>query len=120
MEKEFEDYWSAHSKRLMLNAPHDLRQEYLESTRLDTPMDWACYLVPVATGVLLQPTLKLRSEVLSWAVILVVVVVMFAVMQMLKPLLQKKKSTIQAADQIKQYYYNRYKKYGIEKLEPWK
>lgn len=32
---------------------------------------------------------------------------------------QKKKSTIQAIDQIKQYYYERYKKYGLDKMEPW-
>lgn len=48
MEKEFEEYWSAHSKRMLLNAPGNLRQEYLESTKLDTPMDWVCYILPVA------------------------------------------------------------------------
>ena len=37
MEKEFEDYWKKHQKRLILNAPKELRDEYLESTRLDTP-----------------------------------------------------------------------------------
>ena len=29
MEKEFEDYWNAHRKRLLLNAPRELREEYL-------------------------------------------------------------------------------------------
>ena len=51
MEKEFEEYWSAHSKRMLLNAPGNLRQEYLESTKLDTPMDWVCYILPVAAGI---------------------------------------------------------------------
>lgn len=119
MEKEFEEYWSAHSKRMLLNAPGNLRQEYLESTKLDTPMDWVCYILPVAAGILIQPHVNLKSEVLSWAIILLIVVVLFVLLQMVKPFFQKKKSTIQAIDQIKQYYYERYKKYGLDKMEPW-
>lgn len=49
-----------------------------------------------------------------------IVVVLFALLQMVKPMLQKKKTTIQVIEQIKQYYYDRYKKYGLEKMEPWK
>lgn len=120
MEKEFEDFWNLHRKRLLLNAPQELRQEYMESSRLDTPMDWAGFVLPIAVGILLQPHIRMQSEVLSWAVILVVVVVLFVLLQMAKPLLQKKKSTIQVVEQIKQYYYERYKKYGLEKMEPWK
>lgn len=120
MEKEFEDFWNAHRKRLLLNAPQALRQEYLESSKLDSPMDWACFVLPVAVGILIQPHINLKSEVLSWAIILLVVVVLFALLQMIKPLVQKKKSTIQVVEQIKQYYYERYKKYGLEKMEPWK
>ena len=119
MEKEFEEYWSAHSKRMLLNAPGNLRQEYLESTKLETPMDWVCYILPVAAGILIQPHVNLKSEVLSWAIILLIVVVLFVLLQMVKPFFQKKKSTIQAIDQIKQYYYERYKKYGLDKMEPW-
>ena len=110
MEKEFEEYWSAHSKRMLLNAPGNLRQEYL---------DWVCYILPVAAGILIQPHVNLKSEVLSWAIILLIVVVLFVLLQMVKPFFQKKKSTIQAIDQIKQYYYERYKKYGLDKMEPW-
>lgn len=50
MEKEFEDYWNAHRKRMLLNAPRELREEYLESTKLDSPMDWVCFVLPVAVG----------------------------------------------------------------------
>ena len=42
MEKEFEDYWNKHQKRLILNAPKALRDEYIESTKLDSPIDWVC------------------------------------------------------------------------------
>lgn len=51
---------------------------------------------------------------------LLIVVVLFALLQMVKPMLQKKKTTIQVIEQIKQYYYDRYKKYGLDKMEPWK
>lgn len=78
-----------------------------------------CYILPVAAGILIQPHVNLKSEVLSWAIILLIVVVLFVLLQMVKPFFQKKKSTIQAIDQIKQYYYERYKKYGLDKMEPW-
>lgn len=90
MEKEFEEYWSAHSKRMLLNAPGNLRQEYLESTKLDTPMDWVCYILPVAAGILIQPYVNLKSEVLSWAIILLIVVVLFVLLQMVKPFFRKR------------------------------
>jgi len=94
MEKEFEEYWSAHSKRMLLNAPGNLRQEYLESTKLDTPMDWVCYILPVAAGILIQPHVNLKSEVLSWAIILLIVVVLFVLLQMIKPFFQKNSAKI--------------------------
>ncbi len=93
MEKEFEDYWNKHQKRLILNAPKALRDEYFESTKLDSPIDWVCFILPVALGIGLQPILDIQSEILSWAVVLLIVVVCFAVM-LVKPMLQKKKSTI--------------------------
>ena len=121
MEKEFEDYWNAHRKRMLLNAPRELREEYLESTKLDSPMDWVCFVLPVAVGILVQPHIHFASEILSWIIVLLIVVVLFALLQMVKPMLQKKKTTIQQViEQIKQYYYDRYKKYGLDKMEPWK
>lgn len=120
MEKEFIDFWDKNQKKLILNAPKELRDEYLESTRLDTPMDWICFVLPVGVGIILQPRLQLKSEILSWAVVLLVVVVLFVALQMIKPHIQKKKSILQVIESIKQYYYGRYKKYGLEKMEPWK
>lgn len=110
MEKEFEDYWNKHQKRLILNAPKALRDEYFESTKLDSPIDWVCFILPVALGIGLQPILDIQSEILSWAVVLLIVVVCFAVMQLVKPMLQKKKSTIQVVKSIKAFYYEVYKK----------
>ncbi|MED9983937.1 MAG: hypothetical protein U0K27_12800, partial [Segatella copri] len=116
MEKEFEDYWNKHQKRLILNAPKALRDEYIESTKLDSPIDWVCFILPVALGIGLQPILDIQSEILSWAVVLLIVVVCFAVMQLVKPMLQKKKSTIQVVKSIKAFYYEVYKKNGLKKL----
>lgn len=90
MEKKFEDYWNKHQKRLILNAPKALRDEYIESTKLDSPIDWVCFILPVALGIGLQPILDIQSEILSWAVVLLIVVVCFAVMQLVKPMLQKR------------------------------
>lgn len=120
MEKEFEDYWAVHQKHLLLNAPEELRSQLIEAGRLDSPTDWLCFVIPVAAGVLVQPFIKLRSEILSWGIVLIVVVILFVLMQMVKPRLSKKKTEVQAMEEIKRYYYERYKKLGsLEQLEPW-
>lgn len=120
MEKEFEDYWRQHQKRLIYNAPKELREEYMESTRLDSPVDWACFVIPIALGIILQPRLDFSSEILSWGLVVFIVVVVFVLLQMLKPYVQKKKSTVDVLKSIKQYYYEKYQKDGLDKLEPWK
>ena len=120
MNKEFEDYWKQHQKHLILNAPRKMREDYLESTKLNTPLDWICFIVPIGVGITVQPLINLGSEILSWAIILLLVVVLFALLQMVKPLLQKKKTTIQVIEHIKQYYYERYLEKGLDNLEPWK
>lgn len=120
MEKEFEDYWAVHQKHLLLNAPEELRSQLMEAGRLDSPTDWLCFVIPVAVGVLVQPFIKLRSEILSWGIVLIVVVILFVLMQMVKPRLSKKKTEVEAMEEIKRYYYERYKKLGsLEQLEPW-
>lgn len=120
MEKEFEDYWTVHQKHLLLNAPEELRSQLVEAGRLDSPTDWFCFVIPVAVGVLIQPFIKLRSEILSWGIVLIVVVILFVLMQMVKPRFSKKKTEVEAIEEIKRYYYERYKKIGsLEQLEPW-
>ena len=97
-----------------------LRSEYMEAGRLDSPADWVCFILPVGVGILLQPLLRFTSEILSWAIVLVVVVVLFVLMQMIKPYISKKKTEAEALEEIKNYYYERYKKTGkLDKLEPW-
>ncbi len=119
MEKEFEEYWKKHQKRLILKAPRKLREEYMESTRLDSPLDWVCFVVPVALGILMQSFLKLRSEILSWGISVFVVVLVFVLLQMVKPVLQHRKSTTQILLQIKKYYHDRFLEKGLDGMEPW-
>lgn len=121
MEKEFEEYWNNHQRHLILNAPEKMRSELLEAGRLDSPIDWLCFVLPIGAGILVQPLIKLKSEILSWGIVLVVVVLLFALMQMIKPHISKKKTEAEVIDAIKQYYYQRYKKIGsLDKLEPWR
>lgn len=120
MDKEFEDYWNLHQRHLILSAPQKLRSEYMEAGRLDSPADWVCFILPVGVGILLQPLLRFTSEILSWAIVLVVVVLLFVLMQMIKPYISKKKTEAEALEEIKKYYYERYKKTGkLDTLEPW-
>lgn len=120
MEKEFEDYWNIHQRHLILNAPEKMRKEYMEASRLDSPVDWASFVLPIGVGIVIQPMLGFASEVLSWGIVLLVVVFLFVVMQMVKPYISKKKTETQVLDEIKRYYYERYKKTGnLEEMEPW-
>lgn len=112
MEKEFLNYWNRYQGQLVLRAPKELRDEYMESTQLKTPLDWLCFLLPIAVGIVVLPLLHLGSEILSWAVMLVIVVVLFALLQMLKPYFTKKASTSQVLERIRNYYYEQYKKSG--------
>ena len=80
-------------------------------------MSWSVKII-IWKNVFLYFT-DIQSEILSWAVVLLIVVVCFAVMQLVKPMLQKKKSTIQVVKSIKAFYYEVYKKNGLKKLEPW-
>ncbi len=79
MEKEFEDYWNKHQKRLILNAPKALRDEYIESTKLDSPMIGSVLSCLWLWALAFEPILDIQSEILSWAVVLLIVVVCFAV-----------------------------------------
>lgn len=119
MDKEFEDYWNAHQRHLILNAPEKLRKEFMESSRLDSPVDWVCFVIPIAVGILLQPLLGFASEILSWGVVLLVVVILFVLLQMVRPYISRKKTEAQVVDEIKRFYYERYKKYGLDMMEPW-
>ena len=121
MDKDFENYWNTHQKRLILNAPEKMQKELLAAGRLDTPADWICFVIPIGVGILIQSFLKMKSEILSFLITIVIMILLFALMQMLKPYISKKKTEAQVLEEIKQYYYRRYKKVGdLEKLEPWR
>lgn len=121
MEKEFVDYWNTHQKHLILNAPEGLRKEYFDSSRLDSPVDWICFLIPIAVGIMLQTFLSVDSTIVSMGITIVVVVLLYALMQMIRPRLTHKKSEEEIVEKIKMYYYERYKKIrDLDKIEPWR
>ena len=84
MTQEFEDYWEKHQRQLILGAPEPLRTEYLESNKLNSPLDWLCFVIPIGVGIAVQSCLRVESEIVSWSIVLVVVVLLFAVMQMIQ------------------------------------
>ena len=60
-ETEFNQFWEQHHKQLILNAPKELRDEYVESTQLNSPLDWLCFILPLGIGILVQPYIRLGS-----------------------------------------------------------
>ena len=116
---EFEEYWLSHEKELILRAPKKLQDDMLEATKLTTVTDWAFFIFPICVGVLIQPFIQLKSEILSWLLAVVAVVIIFVALQILKPYVSKKKTAGEAKQAIKQFYWERYKKYGIDKLTDW-
>ena len=119
-ETEFNQFWEQHHKQLILNAPKELRDEYVESTQLNCPLDWLCFILPLGIGILVQPYIRLGSEILSWLIMVVIVVVLFALMQMVKPYISKKESTAQVVERIKEYYYSMYlQQGGLENFNAW-
>ncbi len=48
-ETEFNQFWEQHHKQLILNAPKELRDEYVESTQLNSPLDWYALSCPWAS-----------------------------------------------------------------------
>ena len=108
-ETEFNQFWEQHHKQLILNAPKELRDEYVESTQLNSPLDWLCFILPLGIGILVQPY-----------IMVVIVVVLFALMQMVKPYISKKESTAQVVERIKEYYYSMYLQQGsLENFKAW-
>lgn len=121
MDKEFETFWKENQRLLVLNAPERMREEMLRASKLDTPIDWICFALPVITGILVQPLIPVKSEILSWGLMLLVVIVLFVVLQIVRPYFSKKKTETQVMAEIKRYYYEKYVKAGsVDALATWK
>lgn len=89
-ETEFNQFWEQHHKQLILNAPKELRDEYVESTQLNSPLDWLFFILPLGIGILVQPYIS------------------------------KKESTAQVVERIKEYYYSMYLQKGsLEDFKAW-
>ena len=54
MEKEFEDFWTAHSKQLIARAPKRWQEERTHSLGMNTLGDWLLWIVHVGVVVCLM------------------------------------------------------------------
>ena len=84
MEKEFEDFWTAHSKQLIARAPKRWQEERTHSLGMNTLGDWLLWIVPVGV----------------------------VVCQMVRPYVTGKRSVAEIDKEIKQYYYEQYRRDG--------
>ena len=104
MEKEFEDFWTAHSKQLIARAPKRLG--------MNTLGDWLLWIVPVGVVVCLMDYKFVASSLVNFLILLVICVVCVVVCQMVRPYVTGKRSVAEIDKEIKQYYYEQYRRDG--------
>lgn len=112
MEKEFEEFWKLHQKQLLSKAPEKYTAELKDSRSLNTAGDWLLLLFELVPGIYFTQAGYLRNEMLNFICGVVVIFVCMAVGEMLKPYVTGKRSSGDIVNDIKQYYYNRYKENG--------
>ena len=84
MEKELEHFWTAHRKQLIARAPKRWQEERTHSLGMNTLGDWLLWIVPVGV----------------------------VVCQMVRPYVTGKRSVAEIDKEIKQYYYEQYRRDG--------
>ena len=100
MEKEFEDFWTAHSKQLIARAPKRWQEER------------TLWIVPVGVVVCLMDYRFVASSLVNFLILLVICVVCVVVCQMVRPYVTGKRSVAEIDKEIKQYYYEQYRRDG--------
>lgn len=112
MEKEFEDYWKLHSKQLIAKAPPQLAAELKHSQGMNTAGDWLVLLFVIAPGVTFASAGVIPNEILNFVCALGIIVVLNVVGELLKPYVTGKRRAGDIIQDIKNYYYYRYKQEG--------
>ncbi|HAG33411.1 hypothetical protein CIK94_00740 [Prevotella sp. P4-51] len=112
MEKEFEDFWTAHSKQLIARAPKRWQEERTHSLGMNTLGDWLLWIVPVGVVVCLMDYKFVASSLVNFLILLVICVVCVVVCQMVRPYVTGKRSVAEIDKEIKQYYYEQYRRDG--------
>lgn len=112
MEKEFEDYWKARQKHLIQNAPEHLAEERRNSSRMNTAGDWLLLAFPVVAMFIFMNQHFIQSELPNFLCGVVVCVVFAVIGELLKPYVTGKRRVGDIDKDIKQYYYEKYKRDG--------
>ncbi len=112
MEKEFEDFWKQHQKQLLSKAPQKYTDELKASRSFNTAGDWLLLLFELVPGIYFSQAGYLHNEMLNFFCSVVIIFVCMGVGEMLKPYVTGKRSTGDIVNDIKSYYYNRYKEEG--------
>lgn len=110
MEKEFDEFWTAHRQQLIAAAPRRLAEERAHSLGMNTMGDWLLWIVPVGITVTLMDYQLVESRLLNMLVLLVICVACVVLCLIVKPYVTGKRSVVDIDEEIKQYYYDRYKR----------
>lgn len=112
MEKEFEEFWTAHSKQLIDKAPQHFKDERNSNLGMNTLGDWLLWIVPVGVGIWLKDYKFVSSGVINFLILLVICVICVVLCQMIRPYVTGKRSVADIDEEIKQYYYRLYRRNG--------
>ena len=112
MEQEFENYWNLHRKQLIDAAPSKLTEERKRSLGLNTAADWLLIAFPVIVMVVLMDYDFVNSPIINFIIVLIIGVITLVLGQMISPYVTGKRRITDIDNDIKQYYYNKYKRTG--------
>lgn len=108
-EKEFEDYWNLHKKQLLMEAPQHLKEERLNSVKMNTAGDWLLAAFPFIVIVLFLQAGFIKNEMLNYICGIVICIILWVLCEMTKPYVIGKRSVGDIDKDIKQYYYEQWK-----------
>lgn len=117
MEKEFEAYWQEHHKSLIAHAPSLLAQERANSTKLNTPGDWATLILPMAVILWFADHGFTHNEILNFIIAVAIGIGVTIPMLLAKSILTGKRNPADIDDDIKKYFYDIYQAQGLKALE---
>lgn len=112
MEQEFENYWNLHHKQLIETAPSKLAEERKRSLGVNTTADWLLIAFPVIVMVVLMDYNFVNSPIINFVIVLFIGVITLVLGQMSSPYVTGKRRITDIDNDIKQYYYNKYKHTG--------
>lgn len=112
MEQEFENYRNLHHKQLIETAPSKLAEERKRSLGVNTAADWLLIAFPVIVMVVLMDYNFVNSPIINFVIVLFIGVITLVLGQMISPYVTGKRRITDIDNDIKQYYYNKYKHTG--------